>query len=124
MYQQIEFFLTKLFELFFKYFIDFIKSNRQLIENASSSHSYTSSTQYSTTSVPNIAKLFIEKLNELDSVKTLTNYEYPLNGGTCWNCKKKEHSHSCCIACKEEADRCKCKFICGLTYPTQFDKHE
>ncbi|CAG8786744.1 15794_t:CDS:2 [Cetraspora pellucida] len=72
--------------------------------------------------IPSFYDIFIKKLNELDSVKTFTDYKYPLNKGVCWNCKRIGFSHTCCVACKQEFEQCDCKFICGLTYPTQYDK--
>ncbi|CAG8788595.1 20616_t:CDS:2, partial [Cetraspora pellucida] len=66
--------------------------------------------------------IFIKKLNELDSVKTFTNYKYPLNRGACWNCERIGFSYTCCVACKQKFEQCDCKFICELIYLTQYNK--
>ncbi|CAG8831518.1 5404_t:CDS:1, partial [Cetraspora pellucida] len=140
MYQLINSIFIKLFELFLKYFVDFIKINQRLIENTQQcllvpfyNHFTTvvTNTRQHLSDISNdhlgeilsFYDIFIKKLNELNSVKTFTDYKYPLNGGTCWNCKRIGYSHSCCVACKQKLEQCDCKFICGLTYPTQYDKY-
>ncbi|CAG8813995.1 12581_t:CDS:1, partial [Gigaspora rosea] len=43
---------------------------------------------------------FYSKFNKLDSNNMVHDYEYPLNGGICWNCKESFH-HQCCVACNK-----------------------
>ncbi|KAF0488274.1 hypothetical protein F8M41_022361 [Gigaspora margarita] len=61
---------------------------------------------------------FYLKFNEIDSINMVHEYEYPLNGGHCWNCNESFH-HRYCAACKRTLKNCDCKFICGLTFPTR-----
>jgi Zinc knuckle len=60
---------------------------------------------------------FFLKVNEINHVDTIHEYEYPLNGGNCWNCGY-DYTHMCCAACKKPQSICKCLFICGYTKPT------
>ncbi|RIB01964.1 hypothetical protein C2G38_2050433 [Gigaspora rosea] len=45
-------------------------------------------------------------------------YDYPLNGGHCWNCGR-NYTHECCGGCKRDRKICDCVYICGFTYPTE-----
>ncbi|KAF0469257.1 cytidylate kinase [Gigaspora margarita] len=60
---------------------------------------------------------FYLKFNEIDSINMVHEYEYPLNGGHCWNCNESFH-HRYCAACKRTLINCDCEFICGITSPT------
>ena len=101
--------LFNLFQIFLKSLVDFYNKTNCIIEE---------------TRLIEDTHFNISKLNEISSVKTFNHYDYPLNNGICWNCEKFGYSHSCCVACKQELTFCDCVFICGLTYPTQFDNRK
>ena len=67
----------------------------------------------------NIDYFYLNYFNDLDN-KT-NNYEYGLNGRKCYSCYE-QNNHSCCTACKKYKENCKCKFICGATYPCQYNR--
>src|SRR5271170_2997948 len=58
---------------------------------------------------------FFLKHNDLEN--TINTYEYPLNGGQCWICKR-TFTHDCCVGCKRLTEACSCRFICALSRPT------
>ncbi|RIB06610.1 hypothetical protein C2G38_2046650 [Gigaspora rosea] len=61
---------------------------------------------------------FFKRSNDIRTIDMVHRYDYPLNGGRCWNCGR-NYTHECCSGCKRDRKVCDCVYICGFMYPTE-----